>query len=169
MAEDTTSTLTELTVELLSAFVANNNVRSEDLPALITATHAALTGLNAATEPASATTTPEETFIGVVTVRKSLGSCDHIISMIDGKPYKTLKRHLSGYGLTPDEYRSRYGLPSSYAMVAPAYSEQRRETARCLGLGRKPAAPPIGAAPASARGKPDRKPQVAKTAEKQAI
>jgi predicted transcriptional regulator len=75
-----------------------------------------------------------------VSVRKSLGSKDHILSMIDGKPYKSLKRHLSRHGLTPDDYRSRYNLPSSYPMVAPAYSEQRREVAKRLGLGRKPGA-----------------------------
>ena len=163
MTDDTISNLTELTVELLSAFVANNNVRSEDLPALISATHAALTGLNAATGPASPSTAAEETVTGAVTARKSLGSREHIISMIDGKPYKTLKRHLSGHGLTPDDYRTRYGLPSSYPMVAPAYSEARRETAKRVGLGRKPATPANTApAPASAPGKPGRKPRAPK-------
>jgi predicted transcriptional regulator len=57
--------------------------------------------------------------------------------MIDGKPYKTLKRHLSGHGLTPEGYRARYNLPASYPMVAPAYSERRREVAMKLGLGHK--------------------------------
>ncbi len=161
MADTASHDLTELTVELLSAFVANNNVRSDDLPALIASTHAALAGLS--TGNAEATASSAEEFTGAVTARKSLGSRDHIISMIDGKPYKTLKRHLSGHGLTPDTYRSRYGLPSTYPMVAPAYSEQRRDVAKRLGLGRKPkslTAPTGGAAPTP--GKPGRKPRASK-------
>jgi len=72
-----------------------------------------------------------------VSVRKSLASKDHILSMIDGKPYKTLRRHLSTHGMTPDEYRQRYGLKSDYPMVAPNYSEQRSAMAKKFGLGAK--------------------------------
>jgi predicted transcriptional regulator len=72
-----------------------------------------------------------------VTVRKSLASKDHILSLIDGKPYKTLRRHLSGHGLTPEQYRERYKLKADYPMVAPSYSEKRREVAHRLGLGSK--------------------------------
>ena len=133
--DDSRPDLTELTVDLLSAFVSNNSLRGEDLPKLIADTHAALAALRvpagAEEEPAAPEFTP------AVTVRKSLGSRDHIISMIDGKPYRSLKRHLSAHGLTPDEYRARYKLPASYPMVAPGYSEQRREVAKRLGLGRK--------------------------------
>jgi len=57
--------------------------------------------------------------------------------MIDGKPYKTLRRHLSTHGLTPESYRARYNLKSDYPMVAPSYSDHRREVAKKLGLGRK--------------------------------
>src|SRR3546814_16647843 len=63
-----------------------------------------------------------------VSVRKSLASSEHILSLIDGKPYKTLKRHLAVNGLTPDEYRERYGLPKSYPLVAKSYSEARRRS-----------------------------------------
>ena len=63
-------------------------------------------------------------------MRKSLASKDHIISMIDGKPYKTLRRHLSTNGMTPDEYRARYNLKPDYPMVAENYSEARRTMAR---------------------------------------
>jgi predicted transcriptional regulator len=73
-----------------------------------------------------------------VTARKSLASRDHIISMIDGKPYKTLRRHLTTNGLTPEEYRARYNLKADYPMVAEAYSEARRTMAKSIGLGRKP-------------------------------
>lgn len=72
-----------------------------------------------------------------VSVRKSLASRDHIISMIDGKPYRTLRRHLTTHGLTPDDYRQRYGLKPDYPMVAPSYSESRSAMAKTIGLGRK--------------------------------
>jgi predicted transcriptional regulator len=57
---------------------------------------------------------------------------------VDGKPYKSLRRHLSKHGLTPDDYRRRYGLKADYPMVAPAYADQRREMAKKIGLGRQP-------------------------------
>jgi len=82
-----------------------------------------------------------------VSARKSLSRRDAIISMIDGKPYKTLRRHLTGHGLTPEEYRERYGLKADYPMVAPEYSEARRAMAKKIGLGRKPKAVPTEAAP----------------------
>jgi predicted transcriptional regulator len=72
-----------------------------------------------------------------VTVRKSLSSPDHIISLIDGKPYKSLRRHLSKHGLTPEQYRERYNLKADYPMVAPAYSDSRRVMAKKIGLGSK--------------------------------
>ena len=133
MAEIERADLTTLTVELLSAFVSNNTIESADLAGLIQSTHAALSGTNAPPQPEPVA--PE--FAPAVTVRKSLGSRDHILSLIDGKPYKTLKRHLSGHGLTPAEYRERYKLPANYPMVAPTYSEHRRDVAQRLGLGRK--------------------------------
>ena len=154
MADAASNDLTELTVELLSAFVANNNLRSEDLPALIASTHAALFGLAA---PGQGEPQPAEQHQPAVTPRKSLANRDFIISLIDGKRYKSLKRHLTGHGLTPEEYRSRYSLPSSYPMVAPGYSDARREVAKRLGLGRKPKA----AEPAPAA-KPVRKPRAPK-------
>jgi predicted transcriptional regulator len=147
--------LTELTVDLLGAFVSNNNVRAEDLPKLIAETHAALAAIDA---PAAAR--PEEAapeFTPAVSARKSLGSRDHIISMIDGKPYRSLKRHLSANGLTPDEYRQRYKLPATYPMVAPGYSEQRREVAKRLGLGRKPRAASANNAGPESGGAPKRR------------
>jgi predicted transcriptional regulator len=133
MPETEQADLTTLTVELLSAFVSNNTMESSDLAGLIQSTHTALVAINAPSpvEP------PAPEFEPAVTVRKSLGSRDHILSLIDGKPYKTLKRHLSGHGLTPEEYRERYKLAADYPMVAPSYSEHRRNVAQRLGLGRK--------------------------------
>ena len=92
--------------------------------------------------------------VPAISLRKSLGSKYHLISMIDGNPYKTLRRHLSTHGLTPQEYRTRYNLKPDYPMVAPAYSEQRRAMAKKIGLGSKGR----NAAPAAAAPKP-RKPR----------
>lgn len=134
MAETENQTdVAALTVQLLSAYLANNSVASEDLAGLIRTTRAALVEDTApvAAEPEAPTYTP------AVSVRKSLASPDHIISLLDGKPYKTLKRHLSANGLTPDQYRERFGLPAGYPMVAPSFAAQRREIAGRIGLGRK--------------------------------
>jgi predicted transcriptional regulator len=134
MSENSQPDITTLTVQLLSAFVSNNSVPSETLADLIRTTRAALTDdlSSDAGEAQAATYTP------AVSVRKSLSSPEHILSMIDGKPYKTLKRHLATHGLSPDDYRQRYNLPKSYPLVAPSYSEARRAVATRLGLGRKP-------------------------------
>lgn len=87
-------------------------------------------------------TPPAEHFAPAVTVRKSLASKDHLISLIDGKSYKTLRRHLSTHGLSPEEYRQRYNLKADYPMVAENYSIARREMAKRIGLGRKPGQKP---------------------------
>jgi predicted transcriptional regulator len=134
MAEADQPDLTTLTVQLLSAYVSNNMVPSNDLAGLIQSTRSALA---VSAVPAAE---PVAEFPPAVSVRKSLGSREHILSLIDGKPYKSLKRHLSTHGLTPAEYRQRYQLPKDYPMVAPGYSQQRREVAERMGLGRKRAA-----------------------------
>jgi predicted transcriptional regulator len=76
-----------------------------------------------------------------VSIKKSV-TPDYLISLEDGRQYKSLKRHLSGRGLTPDEYRAKWGLPRQYPMVAPNYAAQRSELAKSLGLGRKREAAP---------------------------
>ena len=130
------SDIASLTVELLSAYLSNNTVPSAELAGLIQSTRAALTQDAAPAEPEAET----PTFTPAVTARKSLASPDHLISLIDGKPYKTLKRHLTRHGLTPETYRERYGLPASYPMVAPAFAAMRRAIAERIGLGNKKAA-----------------------------
>lgn len=130
-----TSDVAALTVQLLSAYLANNTVPAEAIADLIVSTRDALTGGSqtlAQAEP--------EAFTPAVSVRKSLASPHHIISLIDGKPYKTLKRHLMGHGLTPEAYRNRYNLSASYPMVAPTYAEQRRNIEQNIGLGIKKSA-----------------------------
>lgn len=127
------SEIAALTVELLSAYLSNNTVPSADLADLIQSTRAALAQDAAPEQPEA----EKPTFTAAVSARKSLASPDHIISMIDGKPYKTLKRHLSANGLTPETYRERYGLPASYPMVAPTFTAMRREIAERIGLGNR--------------------------------
>ena len=132
---------TELATELTIAWLGNSNTRvaADDVPAFLQSMYATVTGLGTSAENAPSEAAEPE-YTPAVSVRKSLASKDHIISMIDGKPYKTLRRHLSGHGLTPDEYRARYGLKADYPMVSEAYSESRRDMAKRIGLGRKPKA-----------------------------
>ena len=152
MAEDITDlNAVELATELTIAWLGNPNTRSsaEDVPAFLGKMHETVsTLLGGTTEAAPAEVATEYT--PAVTARKSLASKDHIISMIDGKPYKTLRRHLATNGMTPAEYRERYGLKPDYPMVAENYSESRRAMAKKIGLGRKPGARKAEAAPAPA-------------------
>lgn len=141
MTEPAKPDFATLAVQLLSAYVSNNSVPNAELAELIRTTKAALAEDIAAKEEPAA----EPVHHPAVSAKASLASPDHIISMIDGKPYKTLKRHLSVRGMTPDDYRARFNLPSSYPMVAPNYSEHRRQVAKDKGLGRKPAAQAPGA------------------------
>jgi len=140
---DTPKTI-ELAAELTAAWLANPNTRAETetVTAFLNAVHGALAQLAGGGAPAPADAEAETpAYVPAVTVRKSLASPDRIISMINGKPYRALRRHLSAYGLTPDEYRARYDLKPDYPMVAPAYSAARREMAKKIGLGRKHASP----------------------------
>jgi predicted transcriptional regulator len=131
----------ELATELTIAWLGNQNNRvvADDVPQFLRTMHQTITELAAGESGASneqgSGSAPETSYSPAVTARKSLASPDHIISMIDGKPYKTLRRHLSRHGLTPDEYRQRYGLRPDYPMVAPNYSEARRAMAKRIGLG----------------------------------
>ena len=142
MAEEQTLNAVELATELTIAWLGNQNnrVQAEDVPQFLRTMHATVTELAGGSSTASGVaeeTGPAEEFTPAVSARKSLASKDHIISMIDGKPYKTLKRHLSTHGLTPDEYRRRYNLRSDYPMVSESYSAARRAMAKKIGLGQK--------------------------------
>ena len=127
----TSANYIELAADIVSAFVSNNSVPATDLPALIGSVHSALqnVGNPAQTQP-TAKPTP------AVPVRKSI-TPDAIISLEDGKPYKSLKRHLTGRGLTPAQYREKWGLPRDYPMVAPNYAAKRSELAKQSGLGQQ--------------------------------
>ncbi|HEY0044979.1 MAG TPA: MucR family transcriptional regulator [Allosphingosinicella sp.] len=141
MTEETSLNSVELATELTIAWLGNQNnrVSAEDVPSFLRTMHQTVTEL-AAGAPAAEQGGEEgssEEYTPAVSVRKSLASKDHIVSMIDGKPYKTLRRHLSTHGLTPEQYRARYKLKPDYPMVAESYSAARRDMAHKIGLGQK--------------------------------
>lgn len=118
--------------EIVSAYVSSNPVSAADLPALIADTHRALRSLSS-----SEVAVVVEELTPAVSIRKSV-TPDYIVCLDDGKKFKSLKRHLSVLGMTPDEYRAKWGLPKDYPMVAPNYAATRSELAKSNGLGRKP-------------------------------
>lgn len=121
----------ELTAEVVSAYVTHNAVQKNDLPDLIAAVHGSLAALGKP-KPAPEAEKPSP----AVPIKKSI-SHDYLISLEDGRRYKSLKRHLSGRGLTPERYREKWGLPPDYPMVAPSYAQQRSDLAKSMGLGRQ--------------------------------
>lgn len=159
MSNEESLNAVELATELTIAWLGNHNnrVAADDVPAFLRTMHATVTDLAggaAAASDVAEDTSSESDFKPAVSVRKSLASPDYIVSMIDGKSYKTLRRHLSTHGLTPEEYRARYNLKVDYPMVAPTYSEARRAMAHKIGLGAKGRQAKAVAAPApAAKGK----------------
>jgi predicted transcriptional regulator len=121
-----------ITTGIVSAYLSHNRVPVAELTGLLAGVHAALAGLGQSAEAAE----PEEQRPTPAQVRKSIRP-DGLISFIDGKPYKTLKRHLTKHGLTMDEYRERFGLPRDYPSTAASFSATRSDLARQNGLGRK--------------------------------
>ena len=120
----------QLTAEIVSAYVSNNSVHPADMSELLRSVHASLAGLG----QGAAAQAPVAEKLTSAQIRKSI-TPDALISFIDGKPYKTLKRHLGGNGLTIEQYRERYGLPLDYPATAANYSAQRSALAKSLGLG----------------------------------
>jgi len=122
-----------LTSQIVAAYVSRNAVQVSDLPNLINNVHQSLVTLGQPQAPAE---TPAE-LKPAVPIKKSVNP-DYIVCLEDGKKLKMLKRHLqSSYGITPDEYRAKWGLPSDYPMVAPNYAKQRSDLALKLGLGKR--------------------------------
>jgi predicted transcriptional regulator len=127
-------TFITLTADIVAAHVSNNSVAVSDLPVLIANVHGALIQLGGPAPVAEVKLEP------AVSIRASIKP-DYIVCLDDGKKLKMLKRHLmTHYGMTPDDYRAKWGLPADYPMVAPNYAEQRRMLAKKIGLGRKPGA-----------------------------
>ncbi len=118
--------------EIVSAFVSNNAVRVSDLGALIESVHLSLVQLavTPAAEPAPVAAEP------AVSIRKSVSN-DYVFCLEDGKKFKSIRRHLmTAHGMTPEQYREKWGLPAQYPMVAPAYASARSDLAKTSGLGR---------------------------------
>jgi predicted transcriptional regulator len=124
--------LTSLTADIVAAYVANNVIGGDKLPDFIGSVYAALRNASMQDiEPPKVELTP------AVPVKKSVTQ-DYIICLEDGKKFKSLKRHLSThYGLSPEEYRAKWGLPRDYPMVAPAYAAARSDLAKSMGLGQR--------------------------------
>jgi predicted transcriptional regulator len=122
-----------LAADIVSAYVSRNVLPADALPALIQAVHRAIAEIAAApqagaAEPAAPTP--------AISTRKSI-TPDYLICLEDGRRFKSLKRHLKGLGITPEQYRAKWGLPKDYPMVAPNYAAKRSDLARKLGLGQK--------------------------------
>ena len=123
--------LLTLTADIVAAHVSNNSVAVNDLPNLIQNVHQALSAIS------GNTAAPQEKPQPKVSVRASIKP-DYIVCLEDGKKQKMLKRHLmTNHGMTPAEYREKWGLGADYPMVAPNYAEQRRTLAKSIGLGTK--------------------------------
>lgn len=125
--------LVELTADIVAAYVSNHVVPVSDLSHLIADIHAALSNTTSPAPVPAAVEKPKPP----VSIRKSIED-DYLICLEDGQKFKSLKRHLmTHYNMTPDEYREKWGLPSDYPMVAPAYAEARSRLAKEMGLGQR--------------------------------
>jgi predicted transcriptional regulator len=120
--------------DIVAAYVSNNSVPSSELPNLIRSVHDAVRGLTSGSTVNEIAASDDVEKPNAAQIRKSVHP-DGIVSFIDGKTYKTLKRHLTSHGLDPRSYRDRYRLPADYPMVAPSYAERRSALAKAIGLG----------------------------------
>ena len=120
----------EMTTDVVAAYLSNNPVEASQLADLIRSVHQALTAAaNGSAEPAAPQLEP------AVPVKRSVNP-DYLVCLEDGRKFKSLKRHLrSQYNLTPEEYRTKWGLPKDYPMVAPNYAQARSALAKQMGLG----------------------------------
>ncbi len=154
MSDQNPPNVLDLTARIVSAHVSKNPVAVDALPGLIQAVYRSLSTAGDTEPPPAPAQTP------AVPIKKSVFP-DYIVCLEDGKKLKMLKRHLqTSYGMSPDAYRAKWGLPRDYPMVAPNYAATRSGLAKQIGLGRKAATP--AAEPAEA--KPARKPRATKTA-----
>jgi predicted transcriptional regulator len=128
---DTALNIATLTAEIVASYVSSNKTDASQVAELIQSVHTALSNAGKpVVEPEA------DTRVTPAQIRKSI-TPEALVSFVDGRSYKSLKRHLSSNGMSPDEYRTKFGLPRDYPMVTPAYSAQRSELAKKLGLGRK--------------------------------
>jgi predicted transcriptional regulator len=123
---------TELAAEIVGSFVSHNSIPKSELPDLIKSVHGRLKQIEEGSEAASAQPEPRTP---AVPIRKSV-TPDYLICLDDGRRFKSLRRHLGLLGMTPEQYRVKWGLPSDYPMVAPNYTATRSALAKKIGLGR---------------------------------
>lgn len=138
MTEETSTDILDMVTGIVANYVSKNSVTPDALPGLIASVHAALANVSGQAVEAE----PEIERPSAAAIRKSIKP-DGLVSFEDGRSYKSLKRHLSTRGMTPDEYRAKWGLPKDYPMVSPQYSAARSALAKQMGLGqggRKPKA-----------------------------
>jgi predicted transcriptional regulator len=135
MSDTPAKSFIELTASIVSAYVGNNPVPAAELPALINQVHGALTRVSGnGAALASAEQAPAKP---AVPVKKSV-TAEYLVCLEDGKRFKSLKRHLrTQYGMTPEQYREKWGLPADYPMVAPNYAVARSQLAKQMGLGQQ--------------------------------
>ena len=131
-------TLVQLAADIVSAYVSNNSVRGSELPELIAQVHNALKTVGTRqAEPQAEKRDP------AVPIKKSVQP-DYIVSLFDGRKYKSLKRHIrTAHEMTPEQYREYWGLPRDYPMVAPNYAKARSELAKSMGLGQRRRKTPV--------------------------
>src|SRR3954454_20609871 len=138
MSDQVAADILGLTAQIVSAHISRNQVGTDALPSLIQSVYRSLS-----TAGEAETAAPEAPRTPAVPIKKSVFP-DYIVCLEDGKKLKMLKRHLqTSYGLSPDAYRNKWGLPREYPMVAPSYAATRSTLAKKLGLGRKPASEPV--------------------------
>ena len=126
------SLILEMTTDLVCAFLGKNPIHVSELQVLIENVYTTLHGLDTSKARVSAAHIRPP-----VSIKKSVGQ-DYLICLEDGKKFKSLKRHLqSRYNMTPEEYRTKWGLPVDYPMVAPGYAEKRSQLAKKMGLGKR--------------------------------
>lgn len=126
--------LVTLATEIVIAYVTRNHVQADELPGLLRNVHSGLVRLSSG----SAKPAEERRTLTATEIRRSIRP-EGLISFEDGKAYKTLRRHLTKHGLTPEAYRAKWGLPADYPMTAPSYAAQRRDIAIAKGFGRRAA------------------------------
>ena len=132
MSESNQNNFAEITSEVVAAYVAQNHIQMAELPKLIASVHEAFKSLG---QPVVAEAAPEP-LKPAVPIKKSITD-EYLISLEDGRKLKSMKRYLASLGMTPADYRAKWGLPHDYPMVAPAYAAHRSALAKTLGLGRK--------------------------------
>jgi predicted transcriptional regulator len=133
-SDATAADLLSLTADVVSAYVSKNPLPTSALPEMIAQVHQSLSALSGPKQE------PKETLVPAVPIKKSV-TPDYIVSLEDGRKFKSMKRYLGLLGMTPDQYRQKWDLPRDYPMVAPNYAAKRSELARSMGLGRKAAQP----------------------------